>query len=282
MMSESVKRTRLDGDHRDRQFVVLSHGHFNRSAAIVKSAVTETISAATVARKDQVAAGFPDYRSLVPLENMTANLQSKPSDQGSLGGRWELWVDRGGGFDILQRQRVTIGGPGGAAPADIAVRCAWRSRVATLVRGQSGDAIEIAVGSDASHQPPAAPLQLATDQWLPLAGSAPADWVVAMSDAVPRLRYQRPSPLSRSAVITVAAPHRLVRPIDATILFEQTILVGPEPFNHVRVESLSSQGWVLFRRDDQWWVRGRNRPPHRIELGQAWRHDDWSMMIKET
>jgi hypothetical protein len=249
----------------------------------VKSAVTETMPVATLSIKDQVAAGFLFQRSVDPLENMTANRQTKSSGKGqeNLGGRWELWVDRGGGFDILQRDRVTIGGPGGDTPADIAVRCAWRSRVATILRGQSGDAIEIATSSDASPQPPSVPLQLATDQWLPLKGLSSGDFVVATSDAAPRLRYQRPSPLSRSAVITVAAPHRLVRPIDATILFEQTILVGPETFNHVRVESLSSQGWVLFRRDDRWWVRGRNLSPHPIELGQAWRHEDWSMMIKQ-
>ena len=237
--------------------------------------------AANLSRKDQAAAGFLYRRTIAPLEKMTANLQAKPRGQGNLGERWELWVDRGGGFDILQRDRVTIGGPGGDAPADIAVRCAWRSRVATILRGQSGDAIEMAAGSDASPQRPGVPLQMATDQWLPLEGLSSGDYVVAMSDAVPRLRYQRPSPLSRSAVITVAAPHRLVRPIDATILFDQTILVGPESFNHVRAESLSSQGWVLFRRDDRWWVRGRNLSPHPIEIGRAWRHEDWSMMIKE-
>jgi len=247
----------------------------------VKSAVTETMPAAILAQSDQVTAGFSGRRTVAPLEIMTANLQTKSSDQGNLSGRWELWVDRGGGFDILQRQRVTIGGPGGDAAADIAVRCAWRSRVATIVRGQSGDAIEIATASDASAQRPGAAQQLATDQWLPLEGLSSGDFVVAISDAAPRVRYQRPSPLSRSAVITVAAPHRLVRPIDATILFEQTILIGPESFNHVRAQSLSSQGWVLFRRDDRWWVRGRNLSPQSIELGQAWRHDDWSMMIRE-
>ncbi len=241
--------------------------------------------AAILRRKDQVAAGFLNRRTVAPLEKMAANTQTKSIGQEILGGRWELWVDRGGGFDILQRERVTIGGPGGDAPADIAVRCAWRSRVATILRGQSGDAIEITVGFDAvTQQPllnqPGVPLQLATDHWLPLDGLSSGDYVVAMSDAVPRLRYRRPSPLSRSAVVTVAAPHRLVRPIDATILFDQTILVGPESFNHVRAESLSSQGWVLFRRDDRWWVRGRSLAPHPIELGQAWRHEDWSMMIK--
>ena len=232
-------------------------------------------------RKDQVSAGFLNRQTVTPLEIMAAEPKTKSTGQGNHGGSWELWVDRCGGFDILQRDRVTIGGPGGDVPADIAVRCAWRSRVATIVRGQSGDAIEIVAASEASSRRPGVLQQLATDQWLPLEGLSSGDFVVAMSDAVPRVRYQRPSPLSRSAVITVAAPHRLVRPIDATILFEQTILVGPESFNHVRAQSLSSQGWVLFRRDDRWWLRGRNVSPQPIELGQRWRHEDWSMMIKE-
>jgi hypothetical protein len=73
----------------------------------------------------------------------------------------------------------------------------------------------------------------------------------------------------------------LVRPIDATVLFDQTMLIGPEPFNHVRAESLSSQGWVMFRRDDSWWIKGESVQPEPIRTGLLWRYEDWSMMIRE-
>jgi len=211
---------------------------------------------------------------------MTANLTKKTNSPMGICDRWELWIDRGGGFDILQQDRVTIGGPGGDNPADIAIRSVLRSRVAVIVRGESGDAVEVENGDWTSAESrPAQPLS--ADQWLPLDNVPASDPMVQSDVSLPRLRYRRPSPLSRSAVITVAPPHRLVSPVDATILFDQTILVGPESFNHVCIETLSSQGWVLFRRDGLWWIRGRNVPGQVIEPGQLWRHDDWSMMMKQ-
>jgi hypothetical protein len=189
---------------------------------------------------------------------------------------WELWVDRGGGFDILQGERITIGGPGGESPADIAIRCAWRSRVATLVRGPGGDALEI--GQSQGDALAAKPL--AADQWLPLDSSSSCEATLRTTGGTPQLRYRRPSSLSQTAVVTIASPHRLVRPVDGTIWLDQTILMGPEPFNHVRIEALSSQGWVLFRRDTSWWVRGKTLAAEMLEPGKPWRHADWSMIIR--
>lgn len=203
----------------------------------------------------------------------------KPEIENQKPERWELWVDRGGGFDILKQSRVTIGGPGGDSPADIVVRCAWRSRVATILRAAGGDCVDVADQNGSAAGPRMLPLS--TDQWLPLDGSQPGDLVGSAGNATPKLRYRRPSPLSPSAVLTVQPPHRLVRPIDATVLFDQTMLVGPEPFNHVRAESLSSQGWVMFRRDDSWWIRGKSVQAEPIRTGLLWRYEDWSMMIRE-
>jgi hypothetical protein len=224
------------------------------------------------------AAGFPRH-AYAEMMSVTIPDAMKPEIEEPKAERWELWIDRGGGFDILNQSRVTIGGPGGDSLADIVVRCAWRSRVATILRGPGGDCIELAAQNAAAT--PARTIPLSADQWLPLDGLQAGDLVGGVGETMPKLRYRRPSPLSPSAVLTVQPPHRLVRPIDATVLFEQTMLVGPEPFNHVRAESLSSQGWVMFRRDGSWWIRGKTVQPEPIPIGLLWRYEDWSMMIRE-
>ncbi len=182
-------------------------------------------------------------------------------------GRWQLWVDRGGGFDILEGERFSIGGPGGDDPADIAVRYCWGRRVATLIRSDGGDSI--CYGAEATS---VTGRPLGQDQAL-IFGSA-------NHAALPRLRYQRPCPLSGSAVVSVIPPHRLFGPIDAVILFQQTLLLGPETLNHVRVPALSPQGWIVFRRGDQWWIRGTHVAPQPLEIGQRWQYEDWSLMIR--
>lgn len=225
--------------------------------------------------------GVRCHRSVALSTTMQLNRQLQADRPPSGAGKWELWIDRVGGFDVVESRRVTMGGPGGQTPADIAVRCSWRSLVATIMRGTSGDALALESSGDGSQRSTDVAVQLAADQWLPLTAMASSDCVDSAAESAPRLRYRRPSPLSRSAVVTVAAPHRLVRPVDAVVLFDQTILVGPESFNHVSAPSLTSQGWVLFRRADQWWVRGRNLAAQPLPCGHAWRYEDWSLVIRE-
>ena len=180
--------------------------------------------------------------------------------------RWRVWVDRGGGFDVWQGDQFTIGGAGGDPPAELAVRCGWPRRVARLLRTPTGDQLET--------DPLATVCPLRDEQRLPLERRG------SVGDAGPQLDYRRPSPLSRSAVITVAPPYRWVSPVDATILFDQTLLIGPEPFNHIRVARLSSQEWVLFRRRDRWWIRGNRLDAEPIDECRPWRREDWSLVIE--
>jgi hypothetical protein len=183
--------------------------------------------------------------------------------------RWQLWVDRGGGYDVLQGQCFSIGGAASSKLADIAVRSPWGRHVATLWRGPGGDLLCLDRGGAAAVATP-----LGSDQELKFS--------VDGSLNEPRLRYQRPCPLSGTAVLTVLPPHRLLGPTDGVILLDQTLLVGPEPFNHVRVAALSSQGWVLFQRQQQWWVRGAGVPPQEIGADGRWQYEDWSMTIREV
>lgn len=193
--------------------------------------------------------------------------------------RWRLWIDRGGSYDILQGQRFSIGGPGssGAGPgADVMVRCRWGRRVATLLRLPHGDAIarETDAIARAAGADQAVQALGAEQRWSPGDQAGPA--------AAAALRYRRPSPLSGSAVITVEPPHRFYRPIDAVILLDQTILLGPEAFNHVCLPGLSAQGWVLMAREDRWWIQGTALAAQPLELGKTWRYQDWSLMMKAT
>lgn len=210
--------------------------------------------------------------------------------------RWRLWIDRGGGFDVWQGERLTIGGAGGKPPADFAIRCAWPSRVATLVRSASSDRLipaenwqQTPTDFSPSHAAPVGPSNvpfaedrpltdrpLLADQLLRLQSVGP----IGQPAATPVIRYCRPSPLSRSAVLSVLPPHRTVAPVDALIWLEQTLLIGPESFNHAQTPGLSPRQWVLFRRQDEWWIRGESLEPQPIPESRMWQLEDWSLMIK--
>lgn len=213
---------------------------------------------------------------------------------------WQLWVDRVGGYRLVTGPRLTIGGPGGTGGVDLAVGGRWPSQAGSLQRSADGDWLLT------TSQPggPATPLG---DQeslgWL--AGKLQR-WTAA---AGPQLVYRRPTPLSRSAVLSIPPPHRLLDPLDAVIWFQDSLLLGPEPHNHVCAPSLSSLGLVIYRRPDPrlaadqaeaadqatpagqstsagqepaaaWWIRGRRTPATRLTPGQVWRQDDWSLMMK--
>ena len=196
-------------------------------------------------------------------------------------GRWRLWIDRCGGFDIWLGDQLSIGGSGGSTPADFAIRCGWPNPVAVLIRSASGDwllpAEEVAETND-SHgaETDRGPQPLLADQILEFPWLPPA----LRTAAFPKIRYRRPSPLSRSAVLMVLPPHRTLAPTDGMVLMDQTLLLGPEPFNHVCTPGLSSQQWVLFRRADQWWIRGQSLAPRPLLIGQRWQSDDWALSIR--
>lgn len=219
-------------------------------------------------------AGVPAESLMMPMPQPDSKLATHGQSPWSTR-RWRLWIDRGGSYDILQGQRFSIGGPGrgsqGVAPADLMVRCRWGRRVATLLRLPHGDAIARGTSADQAVQAAVHPLE-PEQRWSPEGQGEPADAAA--------LRYRRPSPLSGSAVITVEPPHRFYRPIDAVILLDQTILLGPETFNHVCLPSLSAQGWVLLARDDSWWIQGAALALQPLELEKPWRYDDWSLMMK--
>ena len=224
-----------------------------------------------------------------------------PTTDESSGRWWRLWIDRGGGFDITDGDEVTIGGPEtpgtpGASRrsgrADMAIRCDWPSRVASVRRIEREDwlavesgwhdaagkvAGELASGPSGASGGVSRLMPLGPEQRLGLVRSGGRG-----SRGGVQVVYRRPSPLSRSAVLGVLPPFRLSEPIDALVMFDQTMLIGPEPFNHLCTPGLSSQQWVMFRRQEKWWIRGSAIEPRPIEEGEPWRYEDWTMLIRAS
>lgn len=145
--------------------------------------------------------------------------------------RWRLWVDGCGGFLLLAGKRWTVGGVGDDRGADIRVR-ADLPRVAGTIERSGADYFWL--GSRESDQREL----IRSGEPLAVQGSA-------------RLSLQQPSPLCESAVLQLRAPHRFDEHVDAVVLVNETILVGPGADCHLRCRDCSERA-VLIRRGSEW------------------------------
>jgi hypothetical protein len=143
-----------------------------------------------------------------------------------------LWVDGCGGFRLMQGTAWSVGGAGGWREADIAAIADWPRR-AGEIRQEADDYFW--VGPDGRRR------LLAAGQPIPIPGSA-------------RLVMERPSALSLSARLSLAAPHRFAGHVDAVLLFRDTLLLGPGRGCHVRCPH-AGDSLVLTRRQQTWLVK---------------------------
>lgn len=162
--------------------------------------------------------------------------------------RVTLWIDAVGGYRLLQGERFAIGGVGGESPADIAVRCGWSSRQATIYRLEDDLWLTRAEG-DGANTPSmlvryGTPLEMRHE-------AAPAS-------QSPKLILRKPSPLSRTVVVELLAPHRFVDPVDGMILMDSTLLIGPHHEHHVRVPRLTQQ-YVLTHSENRFVLRAAGK-----------------------
>lgn len=135
----------------------------------------------------------------------------------------------------------TLGAAGGwREDADIAVLADWPRRAGEL-RQESDDYFW--VGPNGRRR------LLASGQPIPIPGSA-------------RLVLERPSPLSLSARLRLASPHRFVGHVDAVLLFRDTLLMGPGRGCHVRCPH-ADDAFVLTRRQRKWLVKPTGRDEFR-------------------
>ena len=176
------------------------------------------------------------------------NMRTTEPKTASSGSRVSLWIDAVGGYRLLQGERFTVGGVGGDSPADIAVRCAWSSRQATIHRAEDDFWLTRAEGAGAATQTTlvryGSPLELRHD--------------AAGPSLSPKLILHKPSQLSRTVVVELLAPHRFVDPVDGVILMDSTLLIGPSHEHHVRVPRLTQQ-YVLTVSENRFVLRAAGK-----------------------
>lgn len=169
-----------------------------------------------------------------PVEKMTAD------DAGPRPG-WQLWIDGGGGFLLLEGNRWTVGGVAGAGTAAVA---------------EGAKAAAITVLADWPRR--AGTIELRGDDFF---WTGPADEYLLLRDGLPlpvpgsaSVQFFRPSLLSGSAVLRVAPPHRLSGHVDGVLLFRDTLLIGRGKDCHVRCPHAEST-LVVTRREGRWWFK---------------------------
>ncbi len=191
--------------------------------------------------------------------------------------RWRLWIDGCGGYLLLAGNRWTLGGVSETKHADICVR-ADLPRLAGTIERSGGDYFWKPVQSPTRRDPgkrdlgkrdPAKRELVVHGHALSVAGSA-------------SLMLQQPSALCDSAVLTVRPPHRFDEHVDAVVLANQTVLVGPGSECHIRCRDLVERV-VLIRRDDSWMVKeGSVGETRELRVGQRVRLQTLAMTLEQA
>tara|TARA_R110002073_G_scaffold49466_12_gene132044 strand:+ start:5819 stop:6403 length:585 start_codon:yes stop_codon:yes gene_type:complete len=177
--------------------------------------------------------------------------------------RWRLWVDGCGGFLILPGERWTIGGAGPAGTSDVRIHSDLARIAGTLSRREDSYFWEFA---DAAR-----PAELVlSGRPLSMTGSA-------------SLIFRHPSPLSRSAVLTLMPPHRFAGHVDEVILADETLLMGATADCHIKVAHLGSEKVVITRRGDRWLGKVVGDPElSELTVGQRMELGDVVMTLEEA
>lgn len=141
----------------------------------------------------------------------------------------------------------SVGGVSDHDPADICVRADWARR-AGRIRRQDDDYFWINSETDT-------PLLITDGQTLPIPGSA-------------AMKLTQPSPLCRSATVSLGDPHRFVDHVDGVVLVSEALLIGPDADCHIRSTSLAERV-VLTQRESSWHARaGLTGEFAQLSLGQ--------------
>ncbi|WP_145421351.1 hypothetical protein [Planctomycetes bacterium K23_9] len=150
---------------------------------------------------------------------------------------------------MLAGNRWTVGGFDQQSPPDLCVRADWPRRSGTIIRQDADYFWQSWQQDDTSLIQPG--------NLLPTGGSA-------------AMTLDCPSPLSNSATLSLRGPHRFDGHVDAAILVDQVLLMGPTPNCHIRTIENSDQ-IVLVARGRQWeaQLKGQqNDPPENLDSRQ--------------
>ncbi len=226
------------------------------------------------------------------------NTRTEPLNDRSTPSRVYLWIDAVGGYRLLQGDRFTVGGMGGEPRPDIAVRCGWSSRQATLQRIGEDFWLSRAAGDHGEqkdHDEPCDQIDPG-DQDDQLRRRGPTELSSVQSSLVqygvplviqsgvqqpahsPGLTLHKPSSLSHTVVVRLSQPHRFVDPVDGVILMDSTLLIGPGREHHIRVPRLTQQ-YVLATAGREFVLRaaGRSFP---LTMSETLELDDLTLSLR--
>ncbi len=199
---------------------------------------------------------------------------------------WSLWIDGVGGFWLLEGDRLSVGGISERDSADVAVKSPWGRQVAIIERMGDDYWLRNVASQPNSDGSTATAIPLGAEMILPIGvisrdvGSGiPSENKVA--DGFPRLWLRKPSPLSNTVVLSVEPPHRFVTPVDAILMVDATVLIGPDRTHHIRAPRMSGAGLVMFKRGSEWWLRGSSGIPQVVVPGERIEVDDVVMMLRK-
>jgi hypothetical protein len=150
-----------------------------------------------------------------------------------------LWIDTVGGFLLVTRPAVTIGGPTGAE-SDIQLLASLSRTHATIHRDNGHYRLQ-------AHAPTRVNRQDVED-WAELSDGAE----ISLGRSV-QLDFHQPNVLSASARLGFQSDHRPAQSLDGVVLVADTCLLGPGRDCHVNCPEWDDSV-ILIRRDRQWLV----------------------------
>ena len=156
-----------------------------------------------------------------------------------------IWVDGVGGYLVCTQPINFIGQAVDGASVSIPLQADVRQRHARLetIAGQHLIQPMGPVAIDGREVPVDEAIALRSGQQ------------ISLGDKV-RLDYRQDHPLSKSARLDFASRHRTLPWSDGVVLAAQSIILGPNPNNHIFCPNWRSD-LVLFRRNDTWFAKSQ-------------------------
>jgi len=156
-----------------------------------------------------------------------------------------IWVDGVGGYLVCTKPVNFIGQAGGSSNVSIPLQADIRQRHVRLETVAGRHLIQ-----------PLGPVAVAGRE-------VPVDESIAINsgqqislDGKVELLYRQDHPLSKSARLDFVSRHRTLPWSDGVILAGQSIILGPNPNNHVFCPSWKAD-LILFQRNDQWLAKSK-------------------------
>ncbi|QDS91378.1 hypothetical protein FF011L_01070 [Roseimaritima multifibrata] len=206
------------------------------------------------------------------------SLSTEPSNQSGQPDRWALWVDGAGGFLLITSLSATIGGPASDDEAMIAVQADLRRREALITRSNGQYQVQAVDGRVAPSASASGNRESASPQ--AVVSLRPEDSFV-LGDGVP-FKFRLPNPLSGSARLTVDRRYRFRSHVDAILLIDDTLVIGPSADCHIQVPHAAGK-LVLMPKENAWQIKPAvaGTQWQNLQCGTRWHDFDLSMTLEK-